>query len=264
MESPSVSVDTFTYPPLSKDEVRLARVRGTSLTQKKIEVDLITVQRPPSISYEALSYVWGDPAIRDNILISADGAPLRTCSVTHNLFEALCHLGYERDRVLWIDALCIDQENVEEKEQQVRNMDRIYQGAHNVCVWLGCGSPDDHSAMDAVPELLRSIEDDFRSPRLQSRWAMFGRLLQNDWFSRRWVVQEIALAKRATVHCGDREIPWLDFSDAISLYSSNKSLWYGFRIAEDPDAVGRGALSLSFLSHNALRKDSRGNVLERR
>jgi hypothetical protein len=258
MESPAVPVANFTYPPLSKDEIRLARVRKNS-------VQLITVQWPPSISYEALSYVWGESTIRHKILVSADGGRRRPYRVTKNLYEALWHLSdHHRERVLWIDALCIDQGNVEEKEQQVRNMGRIYQRAHNVCVWLGFGSPEDSRAMAAVPGLLQSIEDDVQSPGLQSEWAMFGRLLQNDWFTRRWVVQEIALAKKATVHCGYREVPWLDFSDAISLYSSNKPLWHGSEKTESPDVVGRGAMSLSFLSYNALRKDSQGNILERR
>ncbi|KAK4100148.1 hypothetical protein N658DRAFT_140299 [Parathielavia hyrcaniae] len=76
------------------------------------------------------------------------------------------------------------------------------------------------------------------------------------------VVQEIALVKQATVHCGSKVVSWLDFSDVISLYGSRKDI--GLEGVESGHGPGQGALALSFLSNNALRKDARGNILERR
>ncbi|KAK4100147.1 hypothetical protein N658DRAFT_428244 [Parathielavia hyrcaniae] len=129
MGSHSASVEfDFAYGRLSKDEVRLVKVRKNPNRQEKIEVRLITTEWPPPMAYEALSYVWGDPAIQSTILISEGDAALRPCS-------ALDRLSYAgRDRVLWVDALCIDQNNVEEKVVQVANMGRIFQGVHSVCV----------------------------------------------------------------------------------------------------------------------------------
>ena len=84
-------------------------------------------------SYQALSYVWGDPSIQHEILVNQQHFP-----VTHNLHLALRRL---RDtsavRMIWIDALCINQENVDERNQQVRLMGDIYRKASEVLIWLG-------------------------------------------------------------------------------------------------------------------------------
>ncbi|OAG13561.1 heterokaryon incompatibility, partial [Alternaria alternata] len=84
--------------------------------------------------FEALSYVWG----------SQEGLKQITCnnmslSVTKNLFEALMALreGDDEDRYLWVDAICIDQNNPAEKAVQVRNMLTIYEKAVRVIAWLG-------------------------------------------------------------------------------------------------------------------------------
>jgi hypothetical protein len=253
------------YTPLSRDEIRLVVLRKFVHYKEAIKVDLITSQWPPSQQYEALSYVWGDQAIRSTILVSVGGGgPPRRCPVTRNLYAALQHLRRpDSDRVLWIDALCIDQTNVEEKGQQVVRMDRIYQTARNVCVWLGPGTNDSDRAMAAVPRLLGSIWNPSSHVYGGDDFELFARLLQRDWFSRRWVVQEIALAKKATVLCGHQEVSWDDFSDAISLYGSRQAGTWSSTPAS-PDARGLGASTLSFLAANALRKDGQGNILERR
>lgn len=96
---------------------------------------------------------------------------------------------------------------------------------------------------------------------MQCDWH--AQLLRNEWFGRRWVVQEIALAKKATVHCGHRHVPWTDVSDAISLYGSYESSTPSSRSVLAGNAQGLGAFVLSFLADNALRKDAQGKVLER-
>ncbi len=256
----------FTYTPLSDNEVRLVRLRMVTDHDKTIRVDLITAEWPPPLPYEALSYVWGDPANQPSILISAEDDPLRPFQVTQNLHAALYHLRREDcDRVLWIDALCIDQTNMEEKEQQVRKMDQIYQTASNVCVWLGTGMPH---GMKQIPVIIQSIWNlPLTHHSAHVIWKPFECLLQKDWFSRRWVIQEVALAKKATVHCGSAQVSWTDFSDAISVYgsrSTNTVSQIPRSLAPFPNASGLGALTLGFLSNNALRKDDEGNVVERR
>lgn len=257
------------YTPLSEKEVRLVRLRMVADHDSTIRVDLITAEWPPSLSYEALSYIWGEPANQPSILISTEDAPPWPFQVTQNLHAALYHLRREDcDSVLWIDALCIDQTNVEEKEQQVRKMDQIYQTASNVCVWLATGTFQSHHGMRHISVVLKSIWDVSSTHALaQLTWKPFEHLLQKDWFSGRWVIQEIALAKKATVHCGYAEVSWTDFSDAISVYGSKTASTSSPTPKPPgsfPDAGGLGALTLSFLSNNALRKDDEGNVVERR
>ncbi|KAH6639822.1 hypothetical protein C7974DRAFT_389260 [Boeremia exigua] len=84
-------------------------------------------------AYDALSYVWGDPNCTD--FISLQG---RTHQVTTNLYDALARLRLpEKHRRIWIDALCINQKDVKEKEGQIGLMDKIYTNANEVCMWLG-------------------------------------------------------------------------------------------------------------------------------
>ncbi|KAH8706896.1 heterokaryon incompatibility protein-domain-containing protein, partial [Phaeosphaeriaceae sp. PMI808] len=83
--------------------------------------------------YEALSYVWGD----FNVL-----APLTVndtiVNVTKNLNTALRRLRFPSDvRCLWADALCINQKDVAEKQQQIGLMRDIYASATGVTMWLG-------------------------------------------------------------------------------------------------------------------------------
>lgn len=75
--------------------------------------------------YEALSYVWGSKKHRKTIYIGkSDRATLR---ITKNLYEALCELRYsEEDRVMWIDALCIDQANTDEKVRTILEIDEHF------------------------------------------------------------------------------------------------------------------------------------------
>jgi hypothetical protein len=88
------------------------------------------------ITYEALSYTWGDLELSSTV-------ELNGClmGVTWNLWTALQHLRMtDRDRVLWVDALCIDQTNLAERGHQVAQMGDIYRRADRVIIWLGLAS----------------------------------------------------------------------------------------------------------------------------
>lgn len=101
-----------------------------------MECTLVEVRlgRAAGPGYEALSYVWSSPSTRRNITL--DGLPF---PVTANLEAALRQLRRKDSgpRAMWIGGLCIDQSNVEERSQQVRNMDCIYSNVSSVVVWLG-------------------------------------------------------------------------------------------------------------------------------
>lgn len=83
--------------------------------------------------YEALSYVWGDPTATETILVNGT-----RCHVGQNLMQALQHLRQaEHPRLLWVDALCINQNDIEERAKQVQIMGEIYGNAYRTVVWLG-------------------------------------------------------------------------------------------------------------------------------
>ncbi|PYI13974.1 hypothetical protein BO99DRAFT_371226, partial [Aspergillus violaceofuscus CBS 115571] len=94
-------------------------------------------------SYEALSYVWGSDRRPNSVYV--DGNPL---PITSNLQAALRRLRRQsKNRKLWVDAICINQANRQEKNVQIRLMRRIYAEASRVLVWLGPGDRDTDNAI---------------------------------------------------------------------------------------------------------------------
>lgn len=92
------------------------------------------------VSYEALSYAWGDNELSNSVQVrhsTGTEQPSRNIPITRNLFEALRRLQLNAPRTLWIDALCINQNDLTEKASQVARMGQIYRNASAVIVWLG-------------------------------------------------------------------------------------------------------------------------------
>jgi hypothetical protein len=94
--------------------------------------------------YEALSYAWGDPIFNRSIKLADAHFPITTNLKV--ILRALRHATQER--VLWIDAVCIDQYNIQERSHQVSRMNDIYSQAANVIVWLGEPMSDAALALD--------------------------------------------------------------------------------------------------------------------
>ncbi|KAG4430208.1 hypothetical protein IFR05_014310 [Cadophora sp. M221] len=106
-----------------------------------------TVSLEESLEYTALSYVWGEALYKSPVEFNGR----KDFPITKNLKIALEHLRHETERlVLWIDALCIDQNNNEEKMHQVQLMKEIYSGAKETCLWLGEAADGSDLAMDIV------------------------------------------------------------------------------------------------------------------
>ena len=116
---------------------------STTLECTLLEVALEESLIPGSGDYEAVSYVWGPS--QDRVDMNCDGEMI---SVTRNCDEVLRSLrGARTSRLLWIDAICINQNNIAERNQQVQIMGLIYRCARRVLVWLGSGTPSSDSAL---------------------------------------------------------------------------------------------------------------------
>lgn len=180
-------------------------------------------------TYEALSYTWGDPTRTKTITIND-----QKVAVTTNLYDALLHLrDPEKDRILWVDALCINQQDAFERTHQVAKMSVIYQKAWAVVIWLGKTTRDIELLLEATKALDKIVR---RRPRPSSNaehlkaWIDEGRrfisdkrainpdfyeirqralkeLLSRFWFRRVWVVQEAAYAKTAYIQCSWISVP---------------------------------------------------------
>lgn len=126
----------------------------------------------PVPDYEALSYAWGNESYKCGI--SIDG---RTLSVTENLQNALTQLRYAtRPRTLWVDAICLNQNDETEKRHQIPIMHLIYAQASKVIVWLGAQSDDSDLAMRYIVDIHSLVEpgkeEDVSDTHKPSAWPL--------------------------------------------------------------------------------------------
>ena len=160
--------------------------------------------------YTALSYVWGEAVAAEGIII--DGI---RHAITKNLQVALRYIRHRSEtRSLWIDAVCINQHDVDERNHQVSKMSDIFSTASSVLIWLGEGDTLSRFAfkwMGWIANGSSSIPEDAR----QKMYRFYEDITSRPWFSRVWVIQEMALAKQdPVVMCGYDTVPWSVFTGA--------------------------------------------------
>ena len=222
-------------------------------------------------SYKALSYVVGSMPPTEQIGLRLQNGDIGKLQITPHLEYILRTLRYpDRDRIIWVDALSIAQENVEEKAEQIQNVGRIFQQATNVCVWLGLETAETTASMDFIPRLLDfdNLDASFdRKDTAQKGWISLARLMTVPYFSRRWIVQELAFARKATVYCGSRTVDWLDLVNAAVLLEKHWPTLVSRLSHEERDQLGDihapGAMSLVQLTTESLQKAAGGQVLAR-
>lgn len=120
------------------------------------------------------------------------GHKQRRLAVSRELILALKYLRFpNEDRILWIDALCINQADHEERNHQVQMMSQIYNNATQVCIWLGEDNDDSATAISFIREIMKLENFDSISEKKENahKWRSLLLLMQRPWFSRRWVVQ---------------------------------------------------------------------------
>ena len=201
--------------------------------------------------YEALSYVWGDAKMRDEII--CDG---KTLSITLSLANALRRVRRpETERVLWADGICINQEDKEERGHQVMLMAAIYSAARQVLCWLGedggnHGSEREVKHAQYTFDLARRLSNALEMPRdakntrvrratylldgtydilsrfthdaleeelkIQSNIEHVQEFFEKPWFYRMWIRQELGFASKALALCGDQEIDWFHLQNLSS------------------------------------------------
>ncbi|KAK6193070.1 aprataxin-like protein [Pestalotiopsis sp. IQ-011] len=170
------------------------------------------------IEYEALSYTWGAPDFTETLHVIKDEDETSVIKITTNLRNALQRIRLKnRKRLLWVDAVCINQQDDSDKSKQIPAMAHIFSAASRVLVWLGT-SPRGQMALADIKKVLR-----FRSTGSKKREAHFSNLESplNDlvvlpWFRRRWIIQEVVLAADVTVMCGREEISLVHLFRALS------------------------------------------------
>jgi hypothetical protein len=219
----------------SKDEIRLLFLQPGQESDT-IECDLISTKLGPATQrYEALSYHWGPSEPKYEIRIYSYSRGTDQPSLRHitrqrfyilgELYSALkCLRDPQKTVALWVDAICVNGEDGEELNTQMSMMVDIFNGASNVCVWLGEGDSRSRVAMSMIPKVLDLVEVDdlLKTDLTLDELQAFLELTARPWFSRRWIVQEIASARSASLHCGKESIHWADFADAVALLNFKK------------------------------------------
>jgi hypothetical protein len=162
-----------------------------------------------SIPYEALSYCWGAYDNGDLQLVVDDRYYLR---IRPNLDVVLRRLRstYEH-KYLWIDAICINQDDNGEKNSQMPLMLDVYSRAEVVNVWLGPSEQESSMGMEVLNYLAQSTVNDRAPWDCMPEGAFYAGLeyiLGQSWFSRIWVVQEAAVSRRTIMMCGEDSFEW--------------------------------------------------------
>lgn len=181
----------------------------------------------PTLPYETVSYCWGSIQERSNIRVEGE-----LLNVAASSAEALRRLRrFNTSRILWIDAVCINQYNLEEKGRQVAFMGEVYSKAVRNLIWLGEADDLTEQALGAIRSIVEDARietEDFRtlpqtaydehgayvvstSPLNASfESAPLQAFFNRPWFHRLWVVQEATLANWSICHCGPHEVALAD------------------------------------------------------
>ncbi|KAI0411397.1 heterokaryon incompatibility protein-domain-containing protein [Xylaria grammica] len=233
-------METYTYTPLNLDEPSFRLMRLFGGVGEQLQCELVHALLSPCdvMDYEAVSYTWG-AITRSIFVIQIHGDTIKQLSIGPNLYHLLLDLRYPvEDRMLWIDAICINQDaqDASERNHQVQQMAEIYREAQRVLVWLGPPTPEMNIAMVSLIErqtLYNGMKRKAEEFRASQAWkgiqcsekrdhdnpVCMGirQILDQPWFRRIWILQEVGNARAALIHCGKKAVssaifsftPWL-------------------------------------------------------
>ncbi|TGO31072.1 hypothetical protein BPAE_0002g01670 [Botrytis paeoniae] len=243
---------------LSNREIRILILHPLSQgTLIQCTVEIISLLSYPS--YEALSYVWGDASIRQTITFN--GIPF---SVTQNLAIALRHLRLPlKPRRLWVDAICINQSDIKERNEQVTLMGEIYSLAKPVLVWLGETFEGCEEAFDLMSKIAFASEYKIIEEESQTMFSFYIELVKKEWFTRLWTIQELALAdQEPLVGCGFTWTTWSVLSKVwqkVAMIEFTKMGMVMMERGNDSDNTNKTAVSQGVRT-NAIKIDLLNNL----
>ena len=215
------SLERYDYRHLAPEEFRLIKLLPGQETDRLIG-RLITVDATSAPQYVALSYVWGPPSEegQDPQLILLDNIATELRPNLDSAMRALRRL--DQNIYIWVDALCINQHDEEEKDIQIPLMAKIYRLSDSVAVWLGETTSYGKVAFSFAhwitkhPDLVLHVAEQ----QLKVLITAFFDMIRNPWFQRKWVVADFVLAKRVNLHYGKDALPWKIMAGAVYVVRS--------------------------------------------
>jgi Heterokaryon incompatibility protein (HET) len=201
-------------------QFRLLKVKS-GYEKHPISCELTTASLSSPPVFHAISYAWGARKFDHQI-------KLHDCTIwtTRSVSQALKRVrGKWQSKLIWIDALCINQKDTAERSHQVRQMKQIFEAAKRVLVYLGI----DHLPAATLPNALKQMIDCFKAFRWRTHWnhpntdsiqlkgippaddgvwvAFRGALCQQ-WWQRVWIIQEAVVSRDLTFLIGDADVPF--------------------------------------------------------
>ena len=225
----SLAASSSPYAPLSQDRdcTRLVRIEAAKRDDDAIICTLSEVAFDSRPKFDALSYMWGDGPAGCNIILNGTAF-----SVRQNLWDALHYLRtHAPNTAYWIDAICINQDDMPERNRQVRMMHHIYFRAQTVVVWLGKRYAAYEDALPALQRLGHGKpsheqikpesppeppQTDFAAARQRS---LAEELYHDGYWNRLWIIQEMGHAREIKVCFANLAVEWDLFTHFITMHN---------------------------------------------
>jgi hypothetical protein len=223
----------YAYKSLDKNnrEIRLVHLHPPEQFSSQVRCSILTTTLDNAPEYTALSYCWGDASNRLTIELNDAGlftTPNSCLSTTSNLYLALRQLRQTYNvRPLWVDAICINQDDQDERSSQVMLMRDIYERAEKTIVWLGEAAENSELAIDLINAWADASEDFDAFLRHcpfafeEKNWEAVKKLLERPWWTRVWVYQEFIVSKQVFFLCGPESM-------SSQIFRSARSSWNWF------------------------------------
>ncbi len=269
----NIACTPYKYDVLPNDSIRvLSLLPGDRSAPLQCEIHradvpgVISLEGASGPAFEALSYAWGNDKLCQRLFCNKSAI-----KITQSLFDALIHLRHPKAaRMLWVDAVCIDQNNNDEKIEQLPHMKDIYQHANQVVIWLGLADDSTGQALSLIrlaahclrqesgqsmPRPSFRSREPFNKERNRQRgfppiedlesWLPVVALFARSWFSRCWTFQEAVLATKATIQIGAHLLDWADLCVACTFFYHNSYGWFRDRASKtfmlcQSSKIGRG------------------------
>ncbi|KAK1751380.1 heterokaryon incompatibility protein-domain-containing protein, partial [Echria macrotheca] len=262
----SSQLPEYTYTPLAHEFIRMVTLHPGA-PDGPLRISINTRYLPFCPPYTAVSYVWGSSE-RPHLIDAADTVMVRlelsdgttktmavladqptgTLRITENLRNLLLNIrpGPEEKRIhIWVDSICINQEDDKEKTAQVKLMAKIFAHAENTIFYLGAEDEISRTAFktikilnmmkdwpaDKIPESLRDVahlKGPNDAPNIEflpgspDLWRPFILLLTRPWFSRTWIIQEVVLTETGIVTCGRTTLTWDELVTACQVVNRSR------------------------------------------
>lgn len=221
----------YTYSPIHDNEIRLLQfVDDGNYISAILESFSVENSLPP---YYSTSYTWVSPGEDEShapprgFMMKIDGRSLPVLTSLQPFLQAL----RAKDMLIdgkwwWIDSICIDLTNLEERAGQVQLMQLIYRQLEEAIVWLGESSFDSDLAFDFIDFLDKTDQRDLSVAQVRSllqgdeyhaHWAALKNLLSRRWWSRIWTVQEFVLPASVSLWCGMRSVSRVAMCNSITM-----------------------------------------------